>query len=163
MKTLLNVVGFISIMILGASLFVILAVAGGFAHWIVGSALALFVMYLCLLKKKYIWFIPMIGGLLNLTAMGANNFMMPVQGLKSLDFSHTQITEDTKLKPLCDIYPLTVNGNVIASYSVGDVILFLIWPLTAVGYSVYKRKKYVKTGICVCNTQGGTLDGSSSS
>jgi hypothetical protein len=82
------------------------------------------------------------GGLLNNIAVFANGGQMPVlipdTGWAVLTDIHKVMTPDAHVKILCDIFQA---GN-FAMYSIGDVFIAVIFPLTALGFYVYNRIKW---------------------
>lgn|SRR6185437_5426617 len=93
--------------------------------------------------RNWTFAVPSVGGVLNLTAILSNGGKMPVLvppgfQLTGIDPCHSLLTAGTHVKMLCDIFPLMHLGL----FSVGDVTIAVIWPLTVIGYVCYS--KYTK-------------------
>lgn len=87
------------------------------------------------------------GGLCNLIAIGLNGFLMPVLDfqlpLGNQDIRHTLLTSHSRALLLCDIIQARYEGILIATYSIGDVLLGAgIWwiSILAIVRAIKKRR-----------------------
>ena len=85
--------------------------------------------------RSELWFLVMfLGGTSNLVAVYLNGGKMPSLGDCSHPNKHKPLTEDSRLKPLCDVHE-----SRFGHYSVGDVLLMVGWLLNTVGILVRAR------------------------
>ncbi len=102
---------------------------------------ASYLLYMAFKYRNWTFVVPSIGGGMNLTAILLNGGKMPVlipPGYLAIDPGHTFLVAGTHVKFLCDIFPLMHLGL----FSIGDVTIAIIWPLTILGYMCYS--KYTK-------------------
>lgn len=100
--------------------------------------------YMAYKYRNWTFIVPPVGGIMNLTAILLNGGKMPVLASPTvfLDPTHSIMTAGTHVKFLCDIFPLMHIGL----FSLGDVTVALIWPLTVLGYYWYSHYRKGNNG-----------------
>lgn len=124
-------------------LFLLGTILGGWVSFIglvIGILYALGMLYF---RNRYDLVTPITGGTMDAVAIVSNNWKMPVLHApwQSLDAAHSAMTISTHLKFLCDIFSI---GH-LYTFSLGDVLIFIGWPLTILGIYAYNKYRKAKT------------------
>ena len=119
----------------------------GMTRMIVGSVQTIILIVKS--NNRLFWGLGFVGGLMNIVAIMANGFKMPVFTNRKEEFFgiHKKGDSGTKLKVFCDVY----HGGLQSVFSLGDVILtiaFFLLLFKAVkeefeALASYKRRFYV--------------------